>query len=119
VYVIICVTYSVLGFSHYLSVQELLPSPWGRVLLQILTVTLLIKKFLASDKLKGVLVLTDLDQAQAQALLTSPPHSPHHIFLVLDCSFNMCLADLLIGAFPHLQPEDSSNMVPAYCGLLL
>jgi hypothetical protein len=78
----------------------------------MLTVILLIKKFLASDKLKGLLVLKDLDQAQAQALLTSPtPQSPHHLFLVLDCSFSICSAALHVGDFPHLQPEDSSDII--------
>jgi hypothetical protein len=75
----------------------------------MLTVTPLIKKFIASEKLKDLLVLKDLDQAQAQALLTSP----HHLFLVLDCSFNICSAALHIGGFPHLQPEDRSDMVSA------
>jgi len=86
----------------------------------MLTITLLIKKFLVSDKLKSLLVLKNLDQDQAQALLISPtPQSPHHLFLALDCSFNICSAALHVGGFPHLQPEDSSDFIPISCWLPL
>jgi len=75
----------------------------------MLTVTLLSNKFLASDKLKGVLVLKDLDEAQAQALLTASP---------LPISITIFFLSLTAHSI-YVQLTCMLEAFPACCGLLL